>query len=132
MGSRVGPPTLSPQILAFFISGLPGGISYFLLAAVKAGRLSSYTEKRINCSINTWLRSPGILLFNFLALSCWLKPHPGTPPADIMPAWLFLICFAIITFNAQYYAQRVIGNYYIRKAQDYQKRGLQKVDLHNS
>jgi hypothetical protein len=32
----------------------------------------------------------------------------------------------------QYYAQRVIGNYYIRKAQDYQKRGITRVDLHAS
>ena len=29
-------------------------------------------------------------------------------------------------------AQRVIGNYYIRKAQDHAKRGIKKVDLHTS
>ena len=34
--------------------------------------------------------------------------------------------------TGQYYAQRVIGNYYIRKAQDYQKRGITRVDLHAS
>ena len=122
----------SGNVLAFFISGLPGGIDYFLLAAVKAGRLSSFTEKRINCSINTWLRSPGILSFVFLVLFCWLKPYPGTPPEDIMPGWLFVICFAVIGFNSQYYAQRVIGNYYIKKAQEYSKKGLKNVDLHAS
>ena len=122
----------SGNILAFFISGIPGGIDYFLLWGVKAGRLSAYSEKRLNCSINTWLRSPGILSFNFLVLFCWLKPYPGTPDADIMPGWLFAICFAVIGFNAQYYAQRVIGNYYIRKAQDYNKRGIKNVDLHAS
>jgi len=120
------------NILCFFISGLPGGIDYFMLAAVKAGKLSAYTEKRVNCSINTWLRSPGILGFNFLALFCWAKPYPGTPPADIMPTWLFTFCFIVVSFNSQYYAQRVIGNYYIRKAQDYHKRGIKTVDLHNS
>ena len=49
-----------------------------------------------------------------------------------MPAWLFFASCAVIFFNGQFYAQRVIGNYYIRKAQDYQKRGIKYVDLHAS
>ena len=38
----------------------------------------------------------------------------------------------IIFFNGQYYAQRVIGNYYIRKTQILGKQGVEKVDLHTS
>ena len=35
-------------------------------------------------------------------------------------------------FNGQHYAQRVIGDYYIRKKELYAKRGIEKVDLHAS
>ena len=41
-----------------------------------------------------------------------------------MPWWAFFPVMLVTFFNGQYYAQRVIGNYYIRKAQDYQRRGI--------
>ena len=169
----------SNNILSFFISGFPGGLDYFLLALVKAGRISSFTEKRINCSINTWVRSPGIVCFCTLITSCWLRPYPGTPPGDVMPVYAFVptvmvrsapathtpwrpslpppsahmrrprctlltgraraaaactptSCTQVIFFNGQYYAQRVIGNYYIKKTQMLKSQGIEKVDLHAS
>ena len=120
------------NVLCFFISGLPGGVDYMLLAYVKMGKISAYTEKRINCSINTWVRGPGITTFCALTIACWARPYPGTPKDDVMPFYIFWPMIGIIFFNGQYYAQRVIGNYYIRKAQDYAKRGIVKVDLHAS
>ena len=81
------------NILSFFISGLPGGVSYLLLAMVdtpatpnptlspnetptptpntyplkmnqvKTGHVAAFSEKRISCSINTWIRGPGICAF---------------------------------------------------------------------
>ena len=54
-------------------------------------------------------------------------------PEDVMPTVPFLMCGAITFFNANYYAQRVIGDYYyIRKAQDHAKRGVDRVELHTS
>jgi len=120
------------NVLCFFISGLPGGIDYMMLSMVKMGKLTSYTEKRINCSINTWLRGPGITTFCALCIACWSRPYPGTPPEHMLPQYLFWPIIGIIFFNGQYYAQRVIGNYYIRKAQDYAKRGITHVELHAS
>ena len=103
-----------------------------MLCAVKAGKLESYAEKRVNCSINTWVRGPGITMFCTLVTACWMRPPDDTAPEDLMPWYMFFPCVAVTFFNGQYYAQRVIGNYYIRKAQDYQKRGIQRVDLHAS
>lgn len=120
------------NVLSFFISGLPGGISYFLLAAVKSGALSSMHEKRLNCSINTWIRGPGITAFCTLTLASWAHPAPSVPPSDMMPWYVFFPSMLVSFFNGQYYAQRVIGNYYIRKAQDHAKRGIKRVDLHAS
>lgn len=120
------------NILSFFISGLPGGVSYLLLAMVKSGHVSAFSEKRISCSINTWLRGPGICAFCTICILGWSRPYPGTPAAHVMPWFLFWPSMAVVFFNAQYYAQRVIGNYYIRKAQDHAKRGIKRVDLHAS
>ena len=122
----------SGNILCFFISGLPGGIDYLMLTAVKCGKMAPIVEKRINCSINTWLRGPGIVAFSTVCIMCWAKPYPGTPPEDVMPTVPFLMCGAITFFNANYYAQRVIGDYYIRKAQDHAKKGVDRVELHTS
>ena len=33
---------------AFFISGLPGGLDYFMLGLIRVGRLSALFEKRVN------------------------------------------------------------------------------------
>ena len=120
------------NILSFFISGLPGGVDYLMLSLVKMGKMNSYTEKRINCSINTWIRSPGITAFVTIVLGSWSQARSAGETKDLMPPWLMATCCLIIFFNGQFYAQRVIGNYYIRKAQDYAKQGKMKVDLHNS
>lgn len=149
-----------------------------------------------DCSINTWLRGPGITTFCALCIACWSRPYPGTPPEHMLPQYLFWPIIGIIFFNGQYYAQRVIGkcahagfplhartpacpstlarahqrislllvgafctassaagesgvahaypthtrraarcgvrSYYIRKAQDYAKRGITHVELHAS
>ena len=89
------------NVLCFFISGLPGGLDYLLLAGVKAGRVAAYTEKRLNCSINTWIRGPGITAFCALCVSCWARPYPGTPPEDVMPWWVFLPVIFVVFFNGQ-------------------------------
>ena len=47
-----------------------------------------------------------------------------------MPWYIFLPVIGVIFFNGQYYAQRVIGNYYIRKTQELSKKGIDKVKLH--
>ena len=117
------------NILAFFISGLPGGVDYFLLAAVKSGHMHPITEKRLNCSINTWLRAPGITVFCTLALCAWCNPPVGLV---VTPWWSFFPVIGLSFFNAHYYAQRVVGNYYIRKAQAAGKKGIQRVEMHTS
>ena len=40
----------------------PGGVDYFLLGLCKVGLCTSAAEKRYSANLNTWLRTPGILL----------------------------------------------------------------------
>ena len=120
------------NILPFFISGLPGGIDYILLTLVKEGYMSSLKEKRINCSINTWLRLPGIVGYLVLTIANWLSPLPGTPPDDLMPAWMLFAMCSLIFFNGGHYAQRVIGNYYMTLQRENKKKGIDRAELHTS
>ena len=77
-------------------------------------------------------RSPGIVAFCTIITSGWLKPLPDTPPEDIIPWYAFVPIGFLCFFNGQYYAQRVIGNYYVRKTQTLRAKGIDKVELHAS
>ena len=116
-GHFIWPWGAAGNILCFFISGLPGGVDYMLLALVKAGKVTSLTEKRINLSINVWIRAPGITTFCILAAASWLQSPDWLPEDsynDVMPAWGFVPALLLVFYNGQYYGMRVVGNYYIR------------------
>ena len=50
----------------FFMTGLPGGLTYLMLILVKYGYMQKLTEKRISKNLNLWCRMPGILFFSSL------------------------------------------------------------------
>jgi hypothetical protein len=75
-------------MLSFFLSGLPGGLDYFMLALVKHGWLSSDSEKKYNARVmvgagcrghlqdsrrpaQVWIRSPGCMLCAYSIYSSW-------------------------------------------------------------
>ncbi len=46
----------------FFTTGLPGLIDYFLLFLNRNNLIHKYIEKRVNLSLNLWLRAPGCIM----------------------------------------------------------------------
>ena len=58
------------NLLLFFMTGLPGGLDYALLAAVKQGWLPPLREKAINAKINTYVRAPGLVFTAALLYTC--------------------------------------------------------------
>eukprot|EP00760_Papus_ankaliazontas_P004356 PhM_4_TR11828/c0_g1_i1/m.7951 len=93
--------------LPFFISGLPGGIDYLLLALVKLHKMQSLTEKRINAFLNMWIRAPGIIsvcVINYCAYQ-HIDHH--------IPAVVCFAGYALVVFNAQYYSERVIASLHV-------------------
>lgn len=91
--------------LAFFICGLPGGIDYGMLAAVKEGLLDSDREKLINTKLNVWCRSPGLSMVAYAIFLGWRhhKPAPIRGEAAALVAGLAFL-------NGQYYMQKVVAN----------------------
>jgi len=92
---------------AFFISGLPGGVDYFLLGLCKVGLCTSAAEKRYSANLNTWLRTPGILL-----TSCFVYQGMVYGKHQL-PIWAILTHVFLPPFNALYYGKQAVANYAI-------------------
>lgn len=90
---------------ALFVTGLPGGIDYFLLGLVKTGVIAKNTEKRINVRLNTWLRVPGMLFTSTLLYQAYMTGNVKAP------VWSVLIQLALAPFNALYFNKQAIENY---------------------
>lgn len=87
-------------LLAFFLSGLPGGLDYAMLTCVKHGWMSSETEKRYNARVMVWIRSPGCLLCAYTLYVAWrYRMINTTYGQDLAAAAVALLCFV----NGQYY-----------------------------
>ena len=92
------------NFIIFFMCGLPGAIDYAMLSLVKLNYLSPLTEKKINCYLNNWIRSPGIILFgSFLYISNLVHQRLW------WPILMFYITLGIV--NGIYFSQRVTFNY---------------------
>jgi hypothetical protein len=83
------------NFISFFMSGLPGGITYAMLTCVKNGWISSYTEKRASVYINNYVRMPGMMYGVFLAYIACIN-------GNISPFIAFPLC-TLVAFNSIYY-----------------------------
>ena len=93
----------------FFVCGLPGGVDYALLAAVKAKIIPVITEKRINLWLQVGIRWPGMLLCINHAIGAKL-----THADRVSVGWIPLLLMGLLHgWNGLYYAQRVCGNTYV-------------------
>jgi len=90
---------------AFFISGLPGGIDYFLLGLQKVKLLEGMTEKRVNANLNAWVRTPGILTSTVLLYQA-LKLGRYQ-----VPLWAALLQLFLPPYNALYFGKQATANY---------------------
>jgi hypothetical protein len=88
----------------FFTTGLPGGIDYVLLTAVRNGWLDSAVEKRTNAAIQVWIRSPGCVSFAAFVCAFLTSQHEVT--------WVYwiaaLLTAALNYWNGQHFAAQVV------------------------
>lgn len=107
----------------FFMCGLPGGLDYAMLYAVKHAWMSPLHEKRLNRVINVWFRAPplvGVSVMVYIQLylqtgvSVWVKGIR-----------VFLICLG--AWNGLFFMERVVGNYHVsaHKARESRKAAQQ-------
>jgi len=103
-----GPGT---SLIAFFISGLPGGIDYVMLALTKHKLMEANTEKRLNARVNVWLRAPGTVLVVFCYYVSFVY---GERKVGIAETTAAVVAMILVFMNGQYYMQRVVGNAYLK------------------
>ena len=91
------------NFLIFFICGLPGGLDYLMLAAVKHGYIQKISEKRINKLLNVWCRGPGCI-----ASACliWINSFSGGTAH--IPTTAKILTGLLAFTNGQYYSRRVV------------------------
>lgn len=107
---------------AFFASGLPGGIDYAMLVAVKKGWMTSGQEKKYNGYIQLWIRMPGCVMHALLTWANWCEaakriydpddPYAGQgwlePESTRLPVWIVATSFF---WNGPYFLDRVLRSH---------------------
>ncbi len=91
--------------LSFFISGLPGAITYFVLFAQRLHHLPGWNEKRITTNFTIYLRLPGIVAVNVIACECYAHGRA------MVPLLALVVQCTLSIFNALYYARQSTLNY---------------------
>jgi hypothetical protein len=95
----------------FFTTGLPGGIDYALLFAVRNGLLDKMSEKKINSWLNTWVRSPGCISHAVIVAMTLFANYKNPLSFDFL---LQLMPAILVFWNGQYFMRQVVEDYAIQ------------------
>ncbi len=87
----------------FFLSGLPGGMTYVMLVCVAHGWMDKMTEKVWTARLNVWVRGPACSIFLFLGFLSFV--HDTERAVHGVP---LLAVVALHFLNGQYYAQQAV------------------------
>lgn len=85
----------------FFTTGLPGGIDYGCLFAVRNGWMKRDIEKKINEALNIWIRSPGCTIQAAFTVAYLLAF------GDLSQWYAYLTAF-LNYWNGQYFMRQVV------------------------
>ena len=86
--------------LIFFVSGLPGALSYALIFFCKNGMVSKSLSIRCHAAINVLLRGPFLVIGAYLGILAYLTSPQAT--------WPWLIIALLIALNGTYYSARSV------------------------
>jgi hypothetical protein len=95
----------------FLICGLPGGVDYLLLCAVKEGWLRPIVEKRVNRWINVWVRAPGLVMCAAWIYSAWAEGKIN----QRIPTPVVFVCVVLTAMNGMYYGSRVVASHAVHE-----------------
>lgn len=93
------------SVTAYFCSGLPGMIDYFLLYLVKINYLDKKIEKDIYLFLTTYIRSPGCVLTTLLSIPYFLRDQIFF---DFVLSFLSIF---LVFWNGQYYMKKTCIDY---------------------
>ena len=101
--------TIISSSALFFLTGLPGGIDFFLLYLVKLNKLSKIKEKEINTFLNTWIRSPGCTYIAYVGFYNIKTDYYNNH--NLWDSFCSLLSCTLTFWNGQYYMYSTCKNY---------------------
>jgi hypothetical protein len=105
------------NFILFFLTGLPGGIDYGMLFAVKMGYMDTMTEKWINTYLNLWMRMPGLVASSVVSFCCIQASYDNDSIDMYTYTAVAVVAFSNL-WNGIYFCGRVVGNYNAKYAVD--------------
>jgi hypothetical protein len=87
------------------MSGIPGGITYYMLFLEKIKAISNIKEKYISMNINFWIRCPGCIIYATILYDRMIYMYD-----EICPIHMFLVFFTLI--NGIYFTTTIVESYY--------------------
>jgi hypothetical protein len=99
----------------FFLTGLPGGIDYFLMFLNRNNYIKRITEKKINCYLNLWIRCPGCIAHSTLTILAYNMFYEiiGYNYIKLFSCWFTTI---IVYWNGIYFMNQVVENYTLERS----------------
>ena len=97
----------------FYLSGLPGSISYVMLLLVRLRYMSSSHERHLSAAINLWLRGPGLSWHAMLSAIAFIETLKGRViqgclvPKLLQPGAAAVLALGAL-WNGQYFMNLVI------------------------
>lgn len=98
----------------FFLTGLPGGIDYFLLFLNRNGYINKMTEKKINNYLNLWIRCPGCISQAVVTAAGYSMINSlDDSLLSTYDLYTGVITGLIVFWNGVYFMNQVVVNYAI-------------------
>jgi hypothetical protein len=93
----------------FFMTGLPGGITYLLLTLKNLNLIENTSEKYISKHLNLWIRAPGCVITSYIIYLNYVNSNFG----EIHGIKKFGIYLAMLgtLWNGMYFASTIIESY---------------------
>jgi hypothetical protein len=114
----------------FFMTGLPGGITYLLLSLKNLHLIKDATEKRISKHLNMWIRAPGCVLTSYFIYLNYANNKFGNL---ILPYKLGIYLCMLGTFvNGMYFAGTIIESYGVHKHIEREKEREREKEKENN
>jgi hypothetical protein len=90
----------------FFMTGLPGGITYLLLSLKNLKLIAPKTEKYVSKHLNMWIRAPGCIITSYIIYINYKSGNFGKV-AGFNKFGVYLAMFGTV-WNGMYFASTII------------------------
>lgn len=97
----------------FFMTGLPGGITYLLLSFKNINIINNKTEKKISKHLNLWIRAPGCVITSYIIYLNYINNSYGN--MNLIKNLAIQLSIIGSLWNGMYFTNTIIESYALCK-----------------